>query len=58
MASTYTQHTLRQIFQSSFNMADWYLFMQNFFHATELKKTPEKISIHGGQEDGYYIELK
>lgn len=55
MASTYTQHTLRQIFQSSFNMADWYPFMQNFFHATELKKTPEKISIHEGQEDGYYI---
>lgn len=55
MACTYTQHTLRLIFQSSFNMADWYLFMQNFFHATELKKTPEKISIHGGQEDGYYI---
>lgn len=55
MASTYTQHTLRQIFQSSFNMADWYLFMQNFFHATELKKTPEKISIHECQEDGYYI---
>lgn len=56
MACTYTQHTLRQIFQSSFNMADWYLFMQNFFHATELKKTPEKISIHGGQEDGYYYK--
>ena len=55
MASTYTQHTLRQIFQSSFNMADWYPFMQNFFHATELKKTPEKISIHECQEDGYYI---
>ena len=55
MATTYTSDTLRNLFQSSFNLTDWYSFLLNFFHANELKQIPERI--HGGnaEDEGYYL---
>ncbi|MBR4997859.1 MAG: N-6 DNA methylase [Bacteroidaceae bacterium] len=54
MATTYTPDSLRNLFQSSFNLAQWYSFLQHFFNATELKSTPERI-IENTSDEGYYL---
>ena len=54
MATTYTSDSLRNIFQSSFNVALWYSFLQHFFNASELKKEPERI-IENTSDEGYYL---
>ena len=54
MATAYTSDSLRNLFQSSFNLAQWYGFLQHFFNATELKSTPEKI-IGNTSDAGYYL---
>ncbi len=54
MTSTYTSDSLRTIFQSSFNLAQWYTVLQNLFQASELKSTPEKI-INNTTDEGYYL---
>ena len=54
MATAYTPDSLRNLFQSSFNLAQWYSFLQLFFNATELKSTPERI-IENASDDGYYL---
>lgn len=55
MASTYTKDTLREMFRSAFDMTGWYSFVRDFFHATELKLTPERFSTTHSTEEGYYI---
>lgn len=55
MASTYTKDTLREMFRSAFDMTGWYSFVRDFFHATELKFTPERFSTAHSTEEGYYI---
>ena len=52
--ATYTPDSLRNLFQSSFNLAQWYSFLQHFFNATELKSTPERI-IENTYDEGYYL---
>ena len=54
MATAYTPDSLRNLFQSSFNLAQWYGFLQHFFNATELKSTPERIIENTSDED-YYL---
>ena len=54
MATTYSKESLRQMFQSSFNLSNWYSFLQDFFHASELKSSPERI-IGGTTDEGYYL---
>ncbi len=54
MATVYTPDSLRNLFQSSFNLAQWYSFLQHFFNATELKSTPERI-IENTSDYGYYL---
>ena len=54
MATAYTPNSLRNLFQSSFNLAQWYGFLQHFFNATELKSTPERI-IENTSDEGYYL---
>lgn len=54
MITVYTPDSLRNLFQSSFNLAQWYSFLQHFFNATELKSAPEKIIGHTS-DDGYYL---
>ena len=54
MATIYTPDSLRNLFQSSFNLAQWYSFLQHFFNATELKSTPERI-VENTSDDGYYL---
>ena len=54
MAATYTPDILRKLFQSSFNLTQWYTFLQYFFNATELKEGPEKI-IGSTSNNGYYL---
>ena len=52
--STYTDTQLRNIFQSPFNPDEWQDFLQNFFGATELRHTPERLDTPDiGQ--GYYL---
>lgn len=54
MATTYTTDTLRTLFQSSFDLPQWYSLLQHFFSASELKGTPERIA--GNSSDiGYYL---
>lgn len=55
MATTYTSDTLRNLFQSSFRLTDWYSFLLNFFHAKELKQVPERILGGNGEEEGYFL---
>ena len=55
MATTYTSDTLRNLFQSSFNLTDWYAFLLNFFHANELKQIPERILGGNAEDEGYYL---
>ena len=52
--ATYTPDSLRNLFQSSFNLAQWYSFLQHFFNATELKSSPERI-IKNTSDEGYYL---
>ena len=54
MATAYTPDDLRNLFQSSFNLAQWYGFLQHFLNATELKSTPERI-IENTSDEGYYL---
>lgn len=54
MATAYSAESLRQMFQSSFNLSNWYSFLQDFFHASELKSSPERI-IGGTTDEGYYL---
>ncbi len=54
MATVYSSDNLRAIFQSSFNLAQWYTVLQNLFQASELKSTPEKI-INNTTDEGYYL---
>ncbi len=54
MTTAYTPDSLRNLFQSSFNLAQWYSFLQQFFNATELKSTPERI-IENTSDEGYYL---
>lgn len=54
MTATYTPDILRKLFRSSFNLTQWYTFLQYFFNATELKKEPERI-IGSTSDDGYYL---
>ena len=54
MPTTYTPDILRKLFQSSFNLTQWYTFLQYFFNATELKEEPERI-IGSTSDDGYYL---
>ena len=51
---TYTPDSLRNLFQSSFNLAQWYGFLQHFFNASELKEKPERI-IENTSDKGYYL---
>ena len=55
MATTYTSDTLRNLFQSSFDLTQWYSFLLNFFHANELKKIPEPILGGAAEDEGYYL---
>ena len=52
--ATYTPDSLRNLFQSSFNLAQWYGFLQHFFNASELKEKPERI-IENTLDEGYYL---
>ena len=54
MATAYIPDSLRNLFQSSFNLAQWYGFLQHFFNATELKSTPERI-IENTSDEGYFL---
>lgn len=54
MATAYTQDELRSLFQSSFNLKQWYSFLQYFFSASELKEKPERI-IKDTTDEGYYL---
>lgn len=54
MTATYTPDILRKLFRSSFNLTQWYTFLQYFFNATELKEEPERI-IGSTSDDGYYL---
>ena len=54
MATSYNPESLRNLFQSSFNLAQWISFLQNFFQATELKSKPERI-IDNSADEGYYL---
>ena len=54
MATIYTSDSLRNIFQSSFNLTQWYSFSQHFFNVSELKKKPERI-IENTSDEGYYL---
>lgn len=54
MATAYTTDTLRTLFQSSFDLPQWYSLLQHFFSASELKGTPERIA--GNSSDiGYCL---
>lgn len=52
---TYSKDTLRQIFQQPFNETEWQQMLQHYFHATELKATPERIERTEDGEQGYYL---
>ena len=55
MATTYTSDTLRNLFQSSFDLSKWYAFLLNFFQAHELKQVPERILDGHAEDEGYYL---
>ena len=55
MATTYTSDTLRNLFQSSFDLSKWYAFLLNFFQAHELKQIPERILDGHAEDEGYYL---
>ena len=54
MVGTYSPDSLRNLFQSSFNLAQWYSFLQYFFNASELKERPERLN-ENTYEEGFYL---
>ncbi|MGM9769064.1 MAG: Eco57I restriction-modification methylase domain-containing protein, partial [Candidatus Cryptobacteroides sp.] len=56
MARIYSNSDLRSLFQSSFNLADWQVFLQDFFNAQEIRKTPELIN-ESDDERGYFLGM-
>ena len=54
MLTAYTPEHLRELFHGAFDLGLWYDFLQHFFNATELKKTPEKI-LGDTLDEGYYL---
>ena len=54
MVGTYSPDSLRNLFQSSFNLAQWYSFLQYFFNASELKERPERFN-ENTYEEGFYL---
>ena len=54
MVGTYSPDNLRNLFQSSFNLAQWYSFLQYFFNASELKERPERLN-ENTYEEGFYL---
>ncbi len=54
MTTAYSPDNLRNLFQSSFNLAQWYSFLQHFFNASALRKEPERI-IKNTSDEGYYL---
>ena len=54
MVGTYSPDSLRNLFQSSFNFAQWYSFLQYFFNASELKERPERLN-ENTYEEGFYL---
>ena len=55
MATLYTKEQLTSLFQSPFNVDDWQAFLQDFFHAKELRVVPERITDDDAKEEGYYL---
>ena len=52
--TAYTDTQLRNLFHSPFNPAEWQNLLQDFFCATELRRTPEELDAQDiGQ--GYYL---
>ena len=54
MVGTYSPDSLRNLFQSSFNLVQWYSFLQYFFNASELKERPERLN-ENTYEEGFYL---
>ena len=52
---TYSKDNLRQIFQQPFNEEGWQNMLQNYFHAKNLRKEPERINNTPDDEAGYYL---
>ena len=52
--ATYTDTQLKKLFQSSFNPDEWQNLLQNFFGATELRRTPEELDMPDIGR-GYYL---
>ena len=48
------KESLKNIFQSPFSINQWYVLLQDFFKASELKSTPERIESNN-TEEGYYL---
>ena len=55
MTTSYTKEQLTTLFQSPFNTDDWQAFLQDFFHAKELRVVPERITDDDAKEEGYYL---
>ena len=54
MATTFTSDSLRQLFQSTFNLPEWREYLQHFFGATALREQAEVIE--GSEtEKGFYL---
>ncbi len=54
MTTAYTPDSLRHIFQSSFNLTQWYGLLRQFFNANLLKEEPERI-ISNALDEGFYL---
>lgn len=53
--ATYTKDQLTTLFQSPFNTDNWQTFLQDFFHAKELRAVPERLTDNEAKEEGYYL---
>ena len=51
--ATYTKDQLTTLFQSPFNTDNWQTFLQDFFHAKELRAVPERLTDNEAKEEGY-----
>jgi hypothetical protein len=52
---TYSSTEFRQIFQSKFNLKDWYDLLINYFSVKQLRKDPESISEADANEQGFFL---
>lgn len=52
---SYTKEQLRDIFRKPFNAEVWKNILLDFFHAKEIRTTPQDLELENTSDKGFYL---